>query len=144
MSIGKAWHKMPMLMAAILVSGLCHIVDLISADTHRQLLILQSPPFAIGAPTNAMNNLATKDGKLDLSNAQISAIIGILVAVGIMYWIVTALITAKLDLGMKATGTDSRISYSHAIDTLEVVKFSLLLIRIPMTTVRFLGVSLCC
>jgi hypothetical protein len=144
MSIGKAWHKMPMLMAAILVSGLCHIMDLISADTHRQLLILQSPPFAIGAPTNAMNNLATKDGKLDLSSAQISAIIGILVAVGIMYWIVTALITAKLDLGMKATGTDSRISYSHAIDTVEVVKFSLLLIRIPMTTVRFLDVSLCC
>jgi hypothetical protein len=132
-----------MLMTEILASGLYHIIDLVPADTHRQLLNLQLPPFAIGAPTNTMNILATRNEKSDLYSAQISAIAGFLVAVGIMYWIVAALFIAQLDLGMKTTGTDTGISYSHALDTVKVLKLNLLIVQISMTTIRFLGVSLC-
>jgi hypothetical protein len=131
-----------MLMTATLPSGLYHIIDLVPADTYWQLLILQLPPFAIGAPTNTMNNLATRDEKSDLSSAQISAIAGLLVAVGVVYWIVAALVIAQLNLGMKATVTDSGMSHSHALDTVEVLKLSLLIVQTSMTTVSFLGVSL--
>jgi hypothetical protein len=99
MFIGKSWCRMPVFMIATLVSGLYYIIDPFPADTHRQLLILQSPPFAIGAPTSTMNNLATRDGKSGLSSAQIGAIAGIVVAVGITYWLVTALVIANFRLG---------------------------------------------
>jgi hypothetical protein len=73
-------------MTATLVSCLWFIIHLILADTHPQLLILRLLPFAIGAPTT-MTDVIPRDDNRELSSAQIGAMAGVIVAIGIMYWI---------------------------------------------------------
>jgi hypothetical protein len=79
--------RTPGFMTATLVSCLWFIIHLILADTHPQLLILRLLPFAIGAPTNTMTDVVPRDDNRELSSAQIGAIVGVVVAIGIMYWI---------------------------------------------------------
>jgi hypothetical protein len=73
-------------MNTTLVSSLWFIIHLILADTHPQLLILRLLPFAISAPTT-MTDVIPRDDNRELSSALIGAMAGVIVAIGIMYWI---------------------------------------------------------
>jgi hypothetical protein len=46
-----------------------------------------------------MTSVVARDSNSNLSSAQIAAIAGLIVAVAILYWIVTALVIAKFRLG---------------------------------------------